>query len=109
MQMPFKRSITDNNVDHFIALLELAESDGDRSRYQHLLVSEEDRYAQFSLLEEGRDTLDRLVADCTAKIDRQAELLNEVRAYGGDTTQAERLMFNLTFIRETLAHVRSKS
>lgn len=104
----FKRSVTDNNVDRFISLLELADSDGDRARFQKMLVAEEDRYGQFELLAQRNEALDRCLATCQAKIERQTELMVEMGARGLDLMQAECLMINLVTIRDTLNRFRSK-
>jgi len=102
-------SITDNNVDHFITLLEQVESDADRSRLQKLLVAEEDRYAQFELLEHRRDILDSRIESCKDKIAQQAKLLDGIRRRGGPDVEAEIFMKNLVLIHHTLASVRARS
>ena len=102
--MPYTRFVTNNNVDHFIALLEMAENDEDRSRFQKLLVAEEDRFAE---IEHRRDALDRCLAMASVKISRQSELMDEMRARGHDLKQAEGLMANLLLVQATLTDIKN--
>ena len=104
--MTFRASITDANVDHFMNLLERAESDGDRSRFRNLLVAEVDRYAQFDLMEHRRGALDLRIASCKDKIARQSDLINEMRDGGLDLNGAETLMTNLIVVHDTLLAAR---
>lgn len=102
--MPFQRLITDDNIDRFIDLLERADTGGNRAVLQRLLVAEEDRYAQ---REHQRDALHRCLSTCSAKIERQAKLMDDMRANGHDLNQAEAFMNNLVIIYGTLTSFKS--
>jgi hypothetical protein len=84
--MTHMKYITNNNLDHFMQLLERADNDADRSRYQSLLVSEEDRFAQ---KEDRLEARRRCLAQARGKLHRQAQLVVEIRDNEGDTTEAE--------------------
>ena len=100
------RFVTDHNVERFIGLLEQAGSDSDRGLYTRLLVAEENMYA---MEEHRRDALQRTITACHARIERQAQLLAELRANGnGDLSQAEALLDNLRLISETLSGCRKR-
>ncbi|HUO93923.1 MAG TPA: hypothetical protein VMU22_13430 [Rhizomicrobium sp.] len=106
--MSFTASITDNNVDQFIALLEQAESDKDRSWCRKLLVAEVGRYAQFDLAEHRSSALDSRLALCKDKIERQRKIVEDLRSARRDATRAQILLGNLKVIHDTLAMARSK-